>query len=127
MPLDQEELRLIQKSRMIHERIVDALIKEGIPTDAKKVDMVIKTLRSLDTNVVSVNKLKIDESAATNDASFKDMLVKLMLDRDLKPNKNIPDKSVSIPDSVTRENPVEGETVIGIDKMTYNEFMEKAG
>jgi hypothetical protein len=125
MKLTDEEVRLIEKSRRTHEQLLDHLTKNGVPSDIDTQHVLVKALGSLDKNVMTVARLRVDDEANRTAADVKDMIASIILEHKAKRHIAISHTtSPELSDSIVRENPIDGELEQGIVKTNYNAFMD---
>lgn len=121
--LQEEELRLITKSRQIHEKLIDHISKDKIPDDVELQSVLIRALGSLDKNIASMAKLRVEAESAKNEAATREKIAELILAHKSRPQPVRAEPTPALPDSLSRENKVDGEDMQGASTTTYSEFV----
>lgn len=74
--LDLNEV--LSHSQSVRMRIVDSLTKDGIPSAKEDIEILNKTLDSLDKAVVAKKRLSIDENSSTNEKEASLLLTQIL-------------------------------------------------
>ena len=124
MEFTNDESRLIEKSRKVHEDMIDALTKDGIPVDVKTVSALTKVLGSLDKNVIGVARIRVDNEAAKSTEEIRQMVAETIMQNKKRIRDNATAHAApSVPNDISVTNPVEGEMEQGVVKTNYETFM----
>jgi len=125
----QEDIRLLEKTISIRERVLDKLIENGnISTSAKDVEALTGLADSMDRSIFTKAKISIDEANSKVNEETKEVLRDLLLD--LHKNNAVPTASANQP---AKEAPSfeprglevkEGELIPKHDQTDVNQFLE---
>jgi hypothetical protein len=110
-----EELRLLNKTIEIRERIIDNRIKEKLPTTDKDINAATNLLESIDRSIYAKAKLKIEEDSSKNEAATKEVLKDLLLQLHKEKVTNVPEQNTSVNYKPQGIQLNEGEDIIGED------------
>jgi len=125
----QEDIRLLEKTISIRERILDKLIESGnVANSAKNVEALTGLADSIDRSIFMKAKISIDEANSRTNEETKKVLRDLLLN--LHKNNTI---SATAEDLASREPPKfqssgmnlkDGELIRKIDKINVDQFLE---
>jgi len=85
-----EDVRLLEKTISIRERLIDNIIKNDLPTKSRDVDSVTNLLESVDRSIFSKAKIKIEDSNTRVNEETKEILKDLLLSLHKAPTSNKP-------------------------------------
>lgn len=74
-----DDIRLLEKTISIRERIIDNFIKDALPTKARDVDSITNLLESVDRSIFSKVKINIEETTSRANEETKEILKDLLL------------------------------------------------
>lgn len=74
-----DDIRLLEKTISIRERIIDNIIKDALPTKARDVDSITNLLESVDRSIFSKVKINIEETTSRANEETKEILKDLLL------------------------------------------------
>lgn len=77
--LTPDDIRVLEKTLSIRERITDNLLKSDLPTKPREVDAFVNLLESMDRSVLGKAKIKVEESASRVNEETKAILTDLLL------------------------------------------------
>lgn len=123
MEFTQEEVRLIEKSRLVHEQLIDGMLQNGIPVDVKTVGALTKVLGSLDKNITGVARIRVDNEQAKSNDEIRQMVAETILMNKKRIRDNAAPEAPSIPHDIKVTNPVQGEMEQGVIKTNYETFI----
>lgn len=127
---NQEDVARLDRTQNVRMLIVDSLTKEGkLPEDKSDRAFLLEALNGLDRTTLSRAKLKVESEAAHNAAATAQIVGELLTRLHCKSNRIIDiDSTREIPElplDITVDNPVDGETLVGIETLSYSTFMGK--
>ena len=113
-----DEIRLLEKTLELRERIIDNRMKDNIPTSEKDINAATNLLESIDRSILARAKLKIDKDTNESNEQTKQVLREVLL--------SIHKGAVSVARDTTQQSSIptfkstgitlnEGESVIGHD------------
>lgn len=76
----ENDIRLLDKTLVIREQIIDNLLKRELPTKARDVECFTNLLESVDRSILAKAKIKIDEKANKTNEETKAILKSLLLE-----------------------------------------------
>jgi len=76
----ENDARLLDKTLVIRERLVDNLMKGELPTKARDVDCFTNLLESIDRSILAKAKVKVDSDANKTNEETKAILKGLLLE-----------------------------------------------
>lgn len=76
----ENDVRLLDKTLIIREQIIDNLQKGELPTKARDIDAYVNLLESVDRSILAKAKVKVDESANKNNEETKAILKGLLME-----------------------------------------------
>lgn len=76
----ENDIRLLDKTLVIREQLIDNLMKQELPTKARDVECFTNLLESVDRSILAKAKVKIDEDANKNNEETKAILKSLILE-----------------------------------------------
>lgn len=114
-----EELRLLEKTLDLREKIIDNRVKQGMPSSEKDINAATNLLESIDRSIFSRHKLKIEEDSNANQAQTKELLKELLISVHSGKSTNATNNEQgSIPSfKGVGISLNEGETTIGVDSV----------
>lgn len=74
-----DDVRLLEKTISIREKMIDEIVKKELPTKARDIDATVNLLESVDRSIFSKAKISIDESIAASEEANKTVLKELLL------------------------------------------------
>lgn len=127
---NQEDVARLDRSQSVRMMIIDTMTDGGkLPEDKSDRAFLLEALNGMDRTTLSRAKLKV-ESTSAQSAAATVQIVGEILSRvssnkihviEGQARREIP----ALPIDITVENPVEGETMIGVETMTYDSFLAK--
>lgn len=113
-----DEIRLLQKTLELREKIIDNRMKDNIPTSEKDINAATNILESIDRSILARAKLKIDKDTNESNEQTKQVLREVLL--------SIHRGTVSVAQDTSQQSSIptfkstgitlnEGESVIGQD------------
>ena len=123
MAFDLEEKRLLKKTLMLREQMIDALSAGGIPKNNEDIELLLKLVDSTDRTIHSKARLKIEEEGVRNEQQIRELVARVLSQDDTTParERDIP----QLPSELTRTKQVEGDTTIGPSEETYESFIKR--
>lgn len=121
--LTQEDMRRLEKTITIRERLIDLFKQNEVVNDPKALFGFINLMDSLDKTVINRAKVKIEEDNNKNVAGIQESMAAMLLGIHSNMNKKAraTDTELIIPDSISSDA-VEGQAIIGLDERTFEEF-----
>ena len=118
---DQKDANMLEKIQGARERIMDAMLKDGIPKCKEDREFLMQAMNASTSTILSKAKIKSDATAAQSQAATAKAIAEALLR--YKPGKR-DDSSNNLPElDVANFNTNPGETDIGALPVTYNEIM----
>lgn len=120
-----EDVRLLEKTISVRERIIDKLLTQDLPTKPREIDSFTNLLESVDRSIFAKAKIKIDETQNKVNEETKEILKDLLI--------NLHNNAVPGDASQPSEVPVfqsqgleikEGELIGKTDHQDVSEFLE---
>lgn len=125
----ENDLRLLDKTLDIREKLVDHLMKDGFPKKARDIDSFVNILESIDRSILGKTKIKVENDANKTKEETKEILRELLLELHSNSTYNtIEDKTINeIPEYQPSENIKinEGELIPRLDNLDPSEILEK--
>ena len=122
--LSSEDLATLDKMQSIRTRIIDSLIIEDkLPEDKNDRDFLLETMKDTDKSIFTKSRLKVANKSADNDRSAN-MLIAELLAKHTVSNRSSRDSIPELDKDIKLENTVPGEMEIGIDAMSYDQFIK---
>ena len=78
--LTPDDIRILEKTLAIRERIVDNLLKGALPVKPRELDAWVNVMESMDRSVLGKAKIRVEESASAINEETKAILTGLLLD-----------------------------------------------
>lgn len=127
---NQEDVARLDRSQSIRMLIIDTMTKEGkLPEDKSDRAFLLEALNGMDRTTLSRAKLKVESASAQNAAATVQIVGEILA---RVANNKTPiiegqarREAPALPTDIVVENPVEGETMIGVEMMTYDSFLAK--
>jgi hypothetical protein len=123
----EEDVRLLEKTLNIREKMVDHLLTKGFPEKSRDVLALSTLLESLDKTILTKSKLAIDDKKNENDAEFNKTIALSIL-KEVHRNRNDIQASkvmeAVLPDAKTHEVK-DTELIQGVMNISYDEFVNK--
>lgn len=127
---NQEDVARLDRSQSIRMMIIEEMTSGGkLPEDKSDRAFLLEALNGMDRTTLSRAKLKVESESAHNAAATV-QIVGEILSRvsnnkghviEGQARREVPE----LPIDIVVENPVDGETLIGVETMTYDSFMSK--
>ena len=76
----ENDVRLLDKTLVIREQLIDNLQKGELPTKARDIDAYVNLLESVDRSILAKAKVKVDESANKTNEETKAILKGLLME-----------------------------------------------
>lgn len=127
MPLFTEnDLRLLEKTISIRERLVDNLLKNDLPTKARDIDSFTNLLESIDRSILGKAKIHVEDSAVKANEETKEVLKAILLDLHKQPEFNTNLDIKEAPKFESKNIDInEGELIVGQDTIDIKSVLEK--
>ena len=121
-----DDIRLLEKTIQIRERLVDNLIDgiKDLPTKPRDIDSTTNLLESIDRSIFAKAKIKIDDSNSAVAAETKEVLKDLLLNMHKNSNNQAREMNAQTPEFVSQGTVVkEGELIPKIDNADVSKFL----
>ena len=121
-----DDIRLLEKTIQIRERLVDNLIDgiKDLPTKPRDIDSTTNLLESIDRSIFAKAKIKIDDSNSAVAAETKEVLKDLLLNMHKNSNNQAREQHNQVPEFVSQGTVVkEGELIPKIDNADVSKFL----
>lgn len=82
----ENDARLLDKTLVIREQLIDNLLKQELPTKARDIECFTNLLESVDRSILAKAKVKVDENANKTNEETKAILKGLLLELHNNPN-----------------------------------------
>lgn len=126
---DLDDQRRLNLSQNVREQIVNSMTEKGLPENEEDRNFLMKALDSMDRTTLTRARIKSDEANGNTQQQMGTLVSELLKHITAKPpTGNVIEGTVELPilpSTVTVDNAVEGETVIGVSEVTYDAFVEK--
>ena len=106
----ENDIRLLDKTLIIREQMIDNLLKQELPTKARDIDAFNNLLESVDRSILAKTKVKVDENANKTNEETKAILKGLLMELHNNPGNVIEGEA-----RVIREVPEYQPTEIGVN------------
>ena len=124
--VDRERLELTQGVR---ERIIRSLTEKGLPEDKEDRAFLLDAMNGSDRAVLSKAKIKAEDAASKNASDMANLVGEILSRVSVKRDNSFIDINKPAPklsaDFIVID-PVEGETMIGVETLTYEKFTGQA-
>jgi len=121
----ENDLRLLEKTISIRERIIDNLLKNELPTKARDIDSFTNLLESVDRSILGKAKIKIEDSTTKINEETKEILKSILLDLHKQSEVNTFSNMKEIPNFESKGLEInEGELIIGQDDINIKSILE---
>jgi hypothetical protein len=127
---NQEDVARLDRSQSVRMMIIDQMTEGGkLPEDKSDRAFLLEALNGMDRTTLSRAKLKVESDSAQNAAATVQIVGEILM-RVSGNNHTIIEGQVHreipvLPTDIIVENPVEGETMIGVETLTYDSFLAK--
>jgi hypothetical protein len=123
--LDLNEV--LQKTQSVRMRIVDNITKEGIPTAKEDLDILNKTLDSLDKAVIAKKRLSIDENNSNNEQEASRLLAIMLAQyQNPKLEKVMDNRNVEMKGSLRDSEVLPDETYVGVQEIDLDVIIKNS-
>jgi hypothetical protein len=123
--LDLNEV--LQKTQSVRMRIVDNITKEGIPTAKEDLDILNKTLDSLDKAVIAKKRLSIDENNSNNEQEASRLLATMLAQyQNPKLEKVMDNRNVEMKGSLRDSEVLPDETYVGVQEIDLDVIIKNS-
>ena len=85
----ENDARLLDKTLVIREQLIDNLLKQEMPTKARDIECFTNLLESVDRSILAKAKVKVDENANKTNEETKAILKGLLLELHNNPGQVI--------------------------------------
>ena len=118
-----EEYRLINKTVNIRERIVDEMIRDGLPYKTNEIRVINELLNAIDSNVLGRVDRRLKHSENEGEKDMRDLVKAIILEgdkikREIKPIE----LNQTLPDEYVLDNPQQGEDKIEYEEITLDDI-----
>ena len=118
-----EEARLLNKTVDIREKIVDHLLKDGIPYKTNEIRVINELLNSIDSNVLGRVDRRLKHKENENSSDMKELVKTIFLEKEKIMNEIKPiDLKETLPDEYVLEEVVPGEDSFEYEEITLEEI-----
>lgn len=120
-----DDVRLLEKTISVRERIIDNLLTKELPTKARDIDTLTNLLESVDRSIFSKAKIKIDERDSKSNEETKEVLKQLMLNLHSNNKRAQPEAPVNAPTFQPQQLSInEGELIARTDNQDIEQFVK---
>lgn len=81
----ENDARLLDKTLVIREQLIDNLLKQDLPTKARDIECFTNLLESVDRSILSKAKVKVDENANKTNEETRQILKGLLMELHTNP------------------------------------------
>lgn len=118
-----EEYRLINKTVNIRERIVDEMIKDGLPYKTNEIRVINELLNSIDGNVLGRVDRRLKHSENEGEKDMRDLVKTIILEGDkIKREMKPIELNQTLSDEYVVDNLLPGETQIEYEEITLEDI-----
>lgn len=124
----ENDVRLLDKTLSIRERIVDNLLTKELPTGSRDIDSFTNLLESVDRSIFGKAKIKIEDVNSKANEETKDLLRSLLIDlhRNTSNPKSTLDSVVESPEYKPSDMNVNaGELIPKVDNIDVKAILER--
>jgi len=122
-----DEHRLIQKTLSIREKIVDEMVKDGVPTNSRDIRVLNEVLNSIDALVLGKADRRLKREENNSKSEMIEFVSSLLLTLEKK-EKNIQvNREIELPDTEVLEDIVPGEDEFEYIELSLEEIRENVG
>lgn len=127
---NHEDAARLERTQSVRMMIVDSLTEGGkLPEDRSDRSFLLEALNGLDRTTLSRAKLKVESDANQHAAVTAQIVGELLTRMHHKPTRvidSISDRETpSLPSDIVVENPIEGETMVGVETLSYETFINQ--
>lgn len=123
---DEDILRLTQGTR---KRLLDDIIKNGIPTDKDERELLLSTLNDMDRTALGNKRIGAAEKMAGADRLVSEAIIRITSQFGTANPFQGQTEAITIPSADVKQlpaaNPVPGETGVGLELTNFDEFIDK--
>jgi hypothetical protein len=101
----ENDARLLDKTLVIREQLIDNLLKQELPTKARDIECFTNLLESVDRSILAKAKVKVDENANKTNEETKAILKGLLLELHNNPNPVIEGTAVRVQEAPEYQPP----------------------
>jgi len=118
-----EEYRLINKTVNIRERIVDEMIKDGLPYKTNEIRVINELLNSIDSNVLGRVDRRIKQKSEEGEKDMRDLVKAIILEGEkIKKEMKPVELNQELPEEYILETVVPGEDSINYEELTLEDI-----
>lgn len=120
----EEDLRLLEKTISIREKLIDNIVSKELPTRDKDLVAFTNLLESVDRSIFNKAKVKIEDANSKNNEETKEILMELLLNLHKSNNTETPTKR-ELPEFVSTNCDInEGELILKNDVLNVKEYTD---
>ncbi len=121
--LSVEDIKLLEKTISIRERLIDTIVAKELPTSARDIDCFTNLLESVDRSIFSKAKINLEESSNKVNEATNQVLKELIVELHKTPT-NVSANRTEVPVfSSTGKQVSDGELIRKIDQIDVNEAL----
>lgn len=129
---NDEDLRLLDKTLRVREKLLDSLMQKGLPEKERDVNAFVNLAESIDRSIFNKSKLKIEDKSNEINEQQKDLLKQMLVELH-KGNTHQVNIEVHTSEALEEKLPSyepkglkinEGELISGIDTISLKDFKE---
>jgi len=129
---NDEDLRLLDKTLRVREKLLDNLMQKGLPEKERDVNAFVNLAESIDRSIFNKSKLKIEDKSNEINEQQKDLLKQMLVELH-KGNMHQVNIEVHTSEALEEKLPSyepkglkinEGELISGIDTISLKDFKE---
>ena len=129
---NDEDLRLLDKTLRVREKLLDSLMQKGLPEKERDVNAFVNLAESIDRSIFNKSKLKIEDKSNEINEQQKDLLKQMLVELH-KGNTHQVNIEVHTSEELEERLPSyepkglkinEGELISGIDTISLKDFKE---
>jgi hypothetical protein len=123
---DQSDRERLDLTQSVREQIIRSLTAKGLPENKEDRAFLLEAMNGSDRTVLSKAKIKAEDAASKKASDLTNIVGEILARVSTKRDGIVFDAGYQAPkldNTFTVENPVEGETVIGVETLTYEKFM----
>lgn len=124
---DAEDKKALSKTSQLRDQMITEMTKKGIPSDEKERKFLLDVLDSADRSVFNKARIRVDEKNGQNQqqttAMIAAVLLKINEQQIISNTREAREKA--IPKELPDPKLIPGETAIGVQNQTYDQFMQR--
>lgn len=121
-----DDIENLNFTHRVRKQVIEKLTKDGnLPEDKTNQSFLMKALDGIDRQVLTTVRIRSDENKNQSNQEIAAEMARLLSSLTHAKMREMAQPTVrALPEDIVVIDPVEGETAIGVQDLTYNEFMD---